>query len=264
MAAPTAIQISSALTSISVAWSASTFALIERPDSGKLSRGERITFVQRFDGKYADCITACPWRGAAGASGLAGWFVSQADVDKEEGGQGILNVTWEPGGGQNGGGSTLPPTRLSIKAKTFRVPLIQHARYSTLRTAAFAEQLWRYTYPKDSQELTDAASQMVTIGDGITSGRGTEFVGYLYAGYKEVDVPGLICQITSHSWTFPAMTVGGAVSTSGPTLPDSATWPSGYVFRRLPDEVDFNDSYWTKSSVFEAAPSGTWDTVLGS
>ncbi len=244
---------------MSVNWKGTT-DLVEQART--YSRGEKASTTQNFIGPHATCVSSLPWPGALGSGDFASWRVVSSQVQPLPGAAGKLSIQWEAAA--SGAGATLPRARLRITPTAFQAHLIRHPRYAALRTATgFATALWRYEFPKDDTEKDDARALIVSIGNAASTGKGTEFAAKLDAGLVNVPITGLRCEIESYSWAFPTMTVGGTVGTTGPTLPDSGSWPSGYVFRRLCDALGEGDSYYILTSVWEAGPDGAWDADLG-
>lgn len=225
------------------------------------ARGEKSTITQQYTGQHASCVSALPWPGAVGTGDWSGWRVVSAQVQDLAPGTGRLLIQWEPA--TSGAGATLPLTSLRMVSQPKPVHIIRAPRYAALRTEAFAKELWRYEHPKDDAELTAARAEIVSVGNGISTGLGTEFAAKLDAGIYEYEQPIWRVEIESHSWSFPSLSEGGTVGTSGPTLPDSGSWPSGMRFRRLADSLAYNGSFYTVSQVWLAGAQGTLDADLG-
>jgi hypothetical protein len=241
-----------------IVWKGST-SLVEQPR--EYARGQTSAVAQKYRGPYATCVSSQPWPGALGTSSWANWRVVTSRVTAPAPGLGELTIQWEPANAS--AGATLPLTSLRMVSQPKPVHIIRAPRYSALRTEAFAKELWRYEHPKDDTELTAARAAIVSVGNGLSSGLGTEFAAKLDANVYEYEQPLWRIEIESHSWSFPTLSEGGTVGTTGPTLPDSATWPSGMRFRRLADSLAYNGSYYTLSSVWLAGAQGTLDSDLG-
>jgi hypothetical protein len=225
------------------------------------SRGDKSTITQQYTGPHATCVSSLPWPGSVGTGDWSNWRVVSAQVQDVGPGTGKLLIQWEPTA--SGAGATLPLTTLRMVSQPKPVHIIRAPRYSALRTEAFAKELWRYEHPADDAELTAARALIVSVGNGLSSGLGTEFAAKLDAGIFEYEQPIWRVEIEAHSWAFPSLTEGGTVGTTGPTLPGSGSWPSSMRFRRLADSLSFNGSFYTLSAVWLAGAQGTLDADLG-
>jgi hypothetical protein len=243
---------------MSVIWKGSE-ALVE--GARKFARGDKANAIQTYTGPQAVCEAALPWPGSVGIGEWASWRVASCRVDDVAPGVGKLTIQWEPASGA--AGATLPLTTSRMSSQPKPVHIIRAPRYAALRTEAFALQLWRYEHPADDAELTAARALIVSVGNGLSTGLGTEFAAKLDAGIFEYEQPLWRIEIESHSWAFPLMNEGGEVSTTGPTLREPVTWPSAMRFRRLADSQADNGSYYTLSQVWLAGLQATLDEHLG-
>ena len=227
----------------------------------RYARGEKSTISQVYTGPHATAVAALPWPGALGTGDWANWRVVSAVVEEAGPGTGRLVIQWEPANGS--AGATLPLTSLRMASQPKVVHLIRAPRYSALRTDTFAQHLWRYEHPKDEDDMAAARALIVSVGNGLSTGLGTEFAAKLDAGIFEYEQPIWRIEIEAHSWAFPSLSEGGTVSTSGPSLPDSGSWPSGMRFRRLADTLAYNGSFYTLTQTWLAGVLGTLDSDLG-
>jgi len=231
----------------------------------RYARGEKSTIAQTYVGPHATCVSSLPWPGALGTGDWANWRVVSAVVEEAGPGTGRLVIQWEPANGS--AGATLPLTSLRMASQPKSVHLIRAPRYAALRTEAFAMVLQMYeNRSRTEDELTYWRGQIVSVGNGISTGLGTEFASKLDASIWEYEQPIWRIEIESHSWAFPSLSdgsEGGAVSNTGPALPDSGSWPSGMRFRRLADTLAYNGSFYTLTQTWLAGVQGTLDSDLG-
>ena len=228
----------------------------------RYGRGDKSTIAQTYVGPHATCADSLPWPGAMGTGDWANWRVVSATVEDVGPGTGRLVIQWEPANGS--AGATLPLTSLRMASQPKSVHLIRAPRYAALRTEAFAMVLQMYeNRSRTEDELTYWRGQIVSVGNGISTGLGTEFASKLDANIWEYEQPIWRIEIEAHSWAFPSLSQGGTVSTSGPSLPDSGSWPSGMRFRRLADTLAYNGSFYTLTQTWLAGVQGTLDSDLG-
>ena len=139
------------------------------------------------------------------------------------------------------------------------------------REEAFARALAMFeSRSRTEDELAYWRDQIISIGNGLSAELGTElgteFAAKLDANIWEYEQPIWRIEIETHSWAFPSLSdgsEGGAVSNTGPALPDSGAWPSGMRFRRLADTLAYNGSFYTLTQTWLAGKQGTLDSDLG-
>ena len=232
----------------------------------RYARGEKSTISQVYTGPHATAVAALPWPGALGTGDWANWRVVSAVVEEAGPGTGRLVIQWEPANGS--AGATLPLTSLRMASQPKVVHLIRAPRYAVLRTEAFARALAMFeSRSRTEDELAYWRDQIISIGNGLSTELGTElgteFAAKLDANIWEYEQPIWRIEIEAHSWAFPSLSEGGTVSTSGPALPDSGSWPSGMRFRRLADTLAYNGSFYTLTQTWLAGVQGTLDSDLG-
>ena len=231
----------------------------------RYGRGDKSTVTQQFVGPHATCADSLPWPGAMGTGEWVNWRVVTATVEEVAAGVGRLTIQWEPA--TESAGATKPLTSLRMASQPKVVHLIRAPRYAVLRTEAFARALAMFeSRSRTEDELAYWRDQIISIGNGLSTELGTEFAAKLDANIWEYEQPIWRIEIESHSWAFPSLSdgsEGGAVSNTGPALPDSGAWPSGMRFRRLADTLAYNGSFYTLTQTWLAGKQGTLDSDLG-
>lgn len=230
--------------------------LVELAGSGQLKLAERITFMQKFGGRYLDCLTFANShpRGSTWYISLGGvpnlFQTEDATCEHEKGGKGTATINYVYLG-------SVPPEEFALTPFEINPKIEKHKYFKTLTDAD------RKT-AKQAFNAASAAAQATldaAVSAKLNSALMTSLINKWLKGEENYYLAGFKFQHTLYFTTSPSTDPGGYIQ-------DPFGSFSGYVsgaglsWLRQADEVCWNNGLWKVTRTWIGGPAGNWDTDL--
>lgn len=224
--------------------------LLETPDSPQYTFGERTTCIRKFRGLHSLCLSSAVPRGAIGTGDMAGFYVSQCQVNRMPKQVGELIISYEAYSSSSG--ATLPPDEYGLRPFEVNPKIERHPLFADL-TDEEREDVRAWV---DAPDPTTRAANKLLVTDATAQLLGQK----LLKGLESYYLAGWTYSWSLYSWTIPTLTNGAYIETPGGPL--AGYLGTGVDWLRQADDMEFDGFKYKLTRTWLGGPTGHWDTDI--
>ena len=237
--------------------------LTETPESGKVTFGERIGYVQQFAGRYNDAVTfaSAHFRGSQWVVTIglmsAVVFVNDATVTHDKGGRALVTVNYDAATFTGGTGTGLPPDEFALTPIELNPALERNDYFATLTQDEIKKARASYNSATESGG-TGVDSTITTLARSALI---QSLIAKWTRGTDSFYMAGMSFQHTMYFSYAPNGYRGGVLQQPYGAFAGYVSG-AGLQWLRRADEVVWSNGLWKLMRTWIGGPNGYWDTDL--